>query len=1139
MRKLLVITLLVMLLSITVGAHELELIESPECLSYCYSLYNVTAVDDSLVLDEQTFWFEFTDSPIKNTVPASSIKSLSNFKVQWLNTTTTTTEEYMGVGEDCTKLAMINGSLQNVCVTGKPVYENITKTTNVYETLTNITIKDGQSLLLRIEGSKLPTANIDNVPLMYNPSSPDARLDGYVKYSEFAWWNTSWSACRVINVTNPVAETLTNFPILLSWNATTTTNASLQNGSDLRFTNATTCNGFNAGDRELPFEIDHYNDSQNDQDYIWVKMNLTASTLHPITMYYNNSAGTLPLGADANGRNNVWDSSFKGVYHFINHETSALNVSDSTSNNRNGTLSGVVNATGKVGTAYDYDGGNDFISLGDNFDMNTGNWTIEALWNKDTFADFQYGIVKATAVSYIFFFDPASWSGLDLTALSAESGASYLAENGSVMTVSGWNSVGYELLPNISLSIFFNGTNVNNNITTPPPNTGDNTARTEVGNRDDGVHTLGFDGRIDEVRFSSPSRSLQWKNATYLFEFNATTYSVLDSEVTSGVTITNGFVSPVFETTNQNYFVNFSWGSDIVNVTSANLTYNNTVYVGGIILATSSTSGFAVNNTVRPPLVPANNSNIAFSWTYYIQYTNLTNTTVTSGSQNQAVYWAYYPQIFTYNASVIESASNDLYINTTLFSNNITNVTITANFDWNGTITANTTNVSYNNNSVVYNNNVFPFMVWSAVDNYTITITPTIGIKYVNDLAVSKSFQRNITGVSQTVFKMILTDCLTKTVQRGINFTILDLDTNLPVNSTSILNFFVWNTSQTNNRYYTLSTSNNNSPQVCIYPTFSTASVLANRNTTVSATGYTTSTLSLNNFTIDTQRRNVSIYLSNNTGDTDIIFNVIDENDNAIENATITVELYNGTYFTISSAITDFNGQHQFTLDATKLYRVNISRSNGTLYNRITGEPASYPPFQILTTELTFRILLGAGTSLQPLIDVQNLGCLLTFNNVTNIFNLTFNDVNLSFSNTCLDTYSINTTDFDQIGTNCTTTDSTSLYSYLGVNATGQYQARGIVTSSLDSENYTCRVLGVIIPTGTIFGDEGTIWAIAVLLVASMLGLVVTGGNPTGAIVGALLGVIMDSIMSLISTTWAGIAGIVIVGFIIIHMQRT
>lgn len=137
------LVLMAMLVSSVVSAHELELVSSPECLSYCYSLYNVTAVDDSLVLDEQTFWFEFTDSPVKNTVHASEIKSLSDFRVAWLNTTTTTKEEYMGVGEDCTKLEMINGSLQNVC-TLEDVYENITKTTNVYEQLTNITIKGGQ-----------------------------------------------------------------------------------------------------------------------------------------------------------------------------------------------------------------------------------------------------------------------------------------------------------------------------------------------------------------------------------------------------------------------------------------------------------------------------------------------------------------------------------------------------------------------------------------------------------------------------------------------------------------------------------------------------------------------------------------------------------------------------------------------------------------------------------------------------------------------------------------------------------------------------------------------------------------------------------------------------------------------------------
>lgn len=102
----------------------------------------------------------------------------------------------------------------------------------------------------------------------------------------------------------------------------------------------------------LDHQIERYVSSTG--EYVaWVRIpTLSASTNTVIHMYYGNSA----ISSDPS-LNSVWDSSYKGVWHFNN------DVTDYTSNGNNLTDNSTANlTTGKIGDARDLDNNTDILS---------------------------------------------------------------------------------------------------------------------------------------------------------------------------------------------------------------------------------------------------------------------------------------------------------------------------------------------------------------------------------------------------------------------------------------------------------------------------------------------------------------------------------------------------------------------------------------------------------------------------------------------------------------------------------------------------------------------------------------------------------------------------------------------------------
>jgi len=85
------------------------------------------------------------------------------------------------------------------------------------------------------------------------------------------------------------------------------------------------------------------------------KGDLSSSTDTEFYIYYGNSGASDYAVTDTYGRNNVWNSNYKAVYHL-------KDANDSSGNGNNGTVSGATSVDAKIGKGYSFDGSNDYIS---------------------------------------------------------------------------------------------------------------------------------------------------------------------------------------------------------------------------------------------------------------------------------------------------------------------------------------------------------------------------------------------------------------------------------------------------------------------------------------------------------------------------------------------------------------------------------------------------------------------------------------------------------------------------------------------------------------------------------------------------------------------------------------------------------
>lgn len=199
----------------------------------------------------------------------------------------------------------------------------------------------------------------------------------------------------------------------------------------------------------------------------------------------------------------------------------------------------------------------------------------------------------------------------------------------------------------------------------------------------------------------------------------------------------------------------------------------------------------------------------------------------------------------------------------------------------------------------------------------------------------------------------------------------------------------------------------------------------------------------INNRTFDT----LTLYLMNATNAQNITVSVIDENTLPVEGATVTTLRYDittNTYLEQESAITNFQGQTQFSMQMNLEYYKFLISYNGELL--LTTEPD-----QIHDTSLTFQIVIGetATQSFQEYLDVSYN---LSFNNVTRNFAFTYSDLTNTLSGACLYVYIVDLIGRTLINSSCPSSSAATIVLGAPVSNGSMYLAEAFVLFPGDTE---------------------------------------------------------------------------------------
>lgn len=179
---------------------------------------------------------------------------------------------------------------------------------------------------------------------------------------------SAWNRCADITLgVNYFGGGLTNFPVLIKLNGTSPPGFSfadcLAGGGDLRFLDAAT--------NELYYQIDVWNTSGT--SCVWVRVPAFRHNA-AIRMFWKNPAASAPTAA---WQKNTWDGTHKGVWHL--NEAASSNATDSTTNNRTGTITGQPDSqAGMIGNSRRITGTLKMMTMPNNLGL-TGT-TMTVMW---------------------------------------------------------------------------------------------------------------------------------------------------------------------------------------------------------------------------------------------------------------------------------------------------------------------------------------------------------------------------------------------------------------------------------------------------------------------------------------------------------------------------------------------------------------------------------------------------------------------------------------------------------------------------------------------------------------------------------------------------------------------------------------
>jgi hypothetical protein len=271
------------------------------------------------------------------------------------------------------------------------------------------------------------------------------------------------------------------------------------NGNDILFTALD-------GVTKLNHELNSYQASSGTVT-AWVQVPALSPTIDTtIYIYYGNASA-----ANQQNPSGVWDSSFKGVWHFPDGST--LSANDSTSNANNGTITNAAAVSGQIGGGASFNGSSAFIDAGSSSSLKPTTSGTFSVWLKATtvgayntwMSNGNMGGAESNGINSYFL------SGKVVASFNNGTSSHQIVQSGTSISSGTWYH--YAVTWDGSrINIYLNGASNASAIqsVTPSP-------LYDLMFGDDGNHTGGakFSGVLDEARVSNVARSADWIATEY------------------------------------------------------------------------------------------------------------------------------------------------------------------------------------------------------------------------------------------------------------------------------------------------------------------------------------------------------------------------------------------------------------------------------------------------------------------------------------------------------------------------------------------------------------------------------------------------------------------------------------------------
>lgn len=705
--------LLLIVLSISlpiVFSVRVELLESSEQCISCYSIYKI--INDKsitpLSIDESTLWFEFR-KPNTELSHAREIDTLRNWNVEIQDERLKEWTEQILTDENCTTKDVVypNGTAKET--TCNPKYTTIThQTPELYwKPFENKALDNSKELIIKVSGNIKVNSAIDNVLVLKDETNT------FTKYTQWVWWNNSYDMRMPINCS---LTTTGGVPILVNGSG----GFYISGEKQLVWTHCR-----NASSGVLYENLSVYYMSAGGSS------NWTIATDHGVEGWYEVELGNRTSFGTTSS---VWQN-YSQAWTF--KETTGTNVYQSNGGTNNGTATAnmPVYSSGKIGWGRDASGTTSYTDVGTLGDIN--DYSVSTWVNLDNNnypasgeADL-FGTQKATNDKIFKFGFHTSYKnkvyyGIQTSASDYKWGYT----NTCTLSAGTWYNV-VATRTGTTIAVYVNGANC--------PLTGTSAAGTPSGAIQSGVSsrigTIGgvttdnVDGKFDYTIIATRVMTNLEINDSYFNIVSTAGYGTLGAVESSTpaetISYTTNYTSPVYELSNQSFWVNLSWTGNITGVVATNLEYNNTNY--SLALLDNGSDWKRYNTSIIIPLTEGTSlADENRSFKFFYNYTNTTGTYSTNTSTSlQRVMEAYFINSLNFDATNVPELSN---------TTATVNISKSAN-----------ANYSVVNWSVLIEfNGANHTVTTSTINNETFNYTEFIGIVTTNNTQINHSAYINL-----------------------------------------------------------------------------------------------------------------------------------------------------------------------------------------------------------------------------------------------------------------------------------------------------------------------------------------------------------------------------------------------------------